>query len=359
MATANTSDPHSLFLNVVEDLKKLIAKKYGKDLVIPIFEGIALDYIQSTKPQHIVQLNTAESKVKTLQDQLANSAVTIRNLQQMLADERDEINQLRSRIAALSAQSSAPAVTSRDLHKDLKNITPFAGIEFEDQSASAAVDLLRFINEFESVVGNLNITEENKLHFFRLKLTNEAKLVANRFQPQSYDDLVDILKDRYLDKQTQGKKLKMLIDKATLKAKEPIINFGYRLLDLSNALMTVRGHDMAKSDLFEALSASFLRPFDKSIDKNFKVAMALDSQCFTDLIHAVDKCIDKDQTLRTKQVDHVLPLTKAERKEPLYKCFRCSRLGHMARDCPNRGSQKPQAPQPQKFKYQSNFPKSK
>ena len=123
----------------------------------------------------------------------------------MLADKRDEINQLRSRIAAMPAQFSTPAVTSRDLHKDLKNITPFAGIEFEDQSASAAVDLLKFINEFESVVNNLNITQDDKLHFCRLRLTNEAKLFANRENPQSYDDLVDVLKDRYLDKQTKTK----------------------------------------------------------------------------------------------------------------------------------------------------------
>ena len=409
--TSAATRKHQLYLQYKEDLEGHLLNRYGLKYT-EILDGLIIDYVKATKPAHLEKLKNAELQSKADQQTIEGLQLEIDEINLRLSEKFLQLEILNNENAKLQSQISnmdmsqarntvgSPVtdinmspiramVNSTDINgslgrpnnvginqvgqtsqnsdrtnpsdndakfkalsKEVKSLTPFQGMPTEHDRDSAAIDLIRYVDEFESLVTGIDLTLDIKRKIFEKGLAKEARRFATRYSETNYAELLTLLKNRYLDQTADGDQLRQLIKKATIQKDEPMVIFGERLLDLARALVVVRGSDFDKTDLFNLLKDTFLSAVSELVRHNhFSVQVAINNKDFPKLIEEVDKAVQADPSLKIKHsANHLLAIEKdsvKKEKDQNMKCFRCFQYGHVYRQCPLKNNrQRRTAPPP-------------
>ena len=237
---------------------------------------------------------------------------------------------------------------------DLRYVDTFSG---EGKEIQVLLKLNTFLNDLDELFDSRTYPEIEKLRLTKQKLSGSAKSLISSKRPQTFNELVNILKQTFgvihADAETLLRDLKCL----NLKDEEHFAQFAQRANKFAEVVAMKMECSVSNKIIFEAFSNSLLACFEPYIITRSDIDDAIRRRdpedlikCLSDLRMTNPKLFLPAQGDRMK--DKRVNMTKIGPKiqSPVLTCGYCFNKGHVVKDCQMlKHIPPPNLPQPPQF----------
>ena len=291
------------------DIHKLLNKKYGPTRTQAIFVDIGQEYFNvfmkekwndmELKAKALkLQNESLQQQILTMSKEADEAAEEIKSLKEQLNIKTQEVDQLKLNSSSQLAthptsanETVAKCLDRSSLDHAAKDIKIFHGQDKEADAADAAVKLICFMEQLNETLQNYKLNDSEKLRILKRRISGDAEAVITYAKPNSYEEAIDCLKERYLEEERCAEALANNLKTTYRRANEPVLSFAVRLGNIASALSEINKEDINTPSAFKNLSDILLRSFKDEIRGNYHVEKALHEKDFNNLIIAVDRAV--------------------------------------------------------------------